>query len=411
MKARPIRIGAGLIGASVLVLLALAGSASASSTRYLVADQYPAEVKGSMAEVVSQESLQTNIPITCSNSSIQASLNSPTDEPALESAFTGCKGQASGSSVELLVKTNGCKFVLHPATINGEGGVNGTVDIGPSGCGPISISGVGCSQQIPAQNNVGSASYEALGSGKTAYVNIRMTLTGLKYTSSGIFCGTKEGTNGSFTGGWRASGFDPEGVQIGIHMDERRPDGVYLAGKEGEAGNLPRLEAERFPVLLNGEQTGGKFALATKGGTLKCPSATLAGSASSASGTIAGTPAFGSCTLASIYGSIAETVSVNGCTYGYSVAGGPSYTGQLTLSCPSGNSLVAKGPGCTVTIPAQTLGSVTYGSTGSGPYRAVTESVSGKNIQSSSTGFFCSATGSDEAGTFAESGTIRGSTE
>jgi hypothetical protein len=399
MELRTTRTVVAVLAASLLVVLALASTALASSTRYLVPSAYPATLVG---ENHNSMYLKTNIPIHCQSSSFSTKLNSPTDEVGIAPSFpfSSCEAQMLQSWVTVTVSMNSCKFILQP---------NGTVDIGPAGCGPIKIFGQACEQLIPAQSNVGSAQRYAVSGGKVA---VDLELSGLQYTSSGWACGPSGSySNGFLSGTWNIGAKGPAGEALGIQVSERLPDGVYLTGTAGQSGNLPRLEAERFPVLLDGESGASTYVVKTKAGTLKCSAASFAGSAASSTDTIAGTPSFAGCKLATVYGDIGMTASVNGCSYEYSVAGSGPYSGQMTLNCPSGKSLELKGGGCSVTLPAQTLGSVAYGATGSGPYRAVTTSVSGSTIKSSSTGFLCNATGAAEGGTFSESGVIRGSTE
>jgi hypothetical protein len=400
MKLQTIRVVSGVLGASLLLVLALAGTASASS-QYLVPNAYPANVIGQNDGSVSLGT--TSASFSCTEAAFQSEVKSPTEEIGIKPVFKGCKGKNAGGTFDVAINMNSCKFILDPG--------DGTLDIGPSGCGSMTVTAPGCSQQFPAQTDVGSVGYATQGSGSTQTVTLSLALTGLDYSSSGAQCGTLSGTNGTLSGSWTLRAYNSAGDPVGIRAADRLPDGIFLTGSEGQAGNPPRLDAERFPVLLNGEQSGaGKTVIATKAGTITCATASFAGSAASATSTFTGTPSFSGCVLKSNWGTISVTATVNGCTYQYTVAGGPAYSGQLNLICPAGKSVEMKGTLCSVTLPAQTLGTVTYGATGSGPYRAITESVSGKAVKSTGTGFYCNVEGSVEGGTFTRSGTISGST-
>jgi hypothetical protein len=400
---RTIRSLLAIAGASLLLILAMTSSALASSTRYLVPGAYPATLVGESSEAAGINAGKPN-PITCKSSTVSGVVNSPTDLIAVTPGFSGCEMKVLGTWRPATVSSSGCAFLLHPGTEDAEGHVTGTVDIGPTGCGPITAVAQNCEKSFGAQSNVGTASYSAAGSG---VVDVAISLQNLSYASQGSFCAGESGTGGTISASWHLRAKSSGGNPVSLGLSETLPDGIYLTGSAGSA----RLEAERYPVNLRGEQSStSSFMVKSKGGTLRCSTASFSGTVASSVSTISASPSFGGCVLQTIYGAINVSVSTNGCSYQYTIAGGPSYSGQLSLSCPSGSSLEAKGNGCVLTVSGQPLGSVTYGATGSGPYRAITETVSGSSIKSSATGAFCSASGAFEGGTFAESGVIRGST-
>jgi hypothetical protein len=138
------------------------------------------------------------------------------------------------------------------------------------------------------------------------------------------------------------------------------------------------------PTLVSG-MSSGFSKITTDPGSVSCLSTTFSGNLSTAtSATMTVTPNYGSCTLATIFGNISVTVDFKGCDYHFNASG------HLEIRCPFGNPIVISGPGCTITIPAQTLSNaVSYGNTGAGSSREIDFTFGITGLKYSYSGFTC----------------------
>jgi hypothetical protein len=109
-------------------------------------------------------------------------------------------------------------------------------------------------------------------------------------------------------------------------------------------------------------------------------------------------------TLHTIFGPISPTANMNGCSLEVNA------NGPMHLSCPAGKSFVISGPGCTITIPAQTFSNAaSYTNTGSGSSRDIDMTTKVSGLQYSYTGFTCGSGSSTTNGTWTGTTTLRGS--
>jgi hypothetical protein len=372
----------------VLALLAIPAFASASTGGF-VSETYPVTYQ---ATNTGTHTFSTTVPIECTSSTFQAEAEKASETLTAAPSYGGCAYGKNSVSVNM----NGCSLTFG---VN-ETGSQGTMSIGPAGCGPIKITGLGCEQKIGSQSNLSGVTYSNSGSGSSEKVNITANVS-VAYTSTGFGCGNGSGS-GTYSGSWEVSGKSKYGSAVGVHTTGSLPVPIYLNG-EGES---PHLDAEQFPVTLTSVQDPShKDTFTTGAGILDCTQGTLSGSASAATSTIELTPSYSGCVLRTIFGNISVTIATNGCKYTYGIEGSSSFHGTAQLVCPEGKSLVASGPGCAVTWPAQELGSVTYPIAAGGAIEFV---VSGSKMKYSYKGFTCGSA-SGESGSFSQDRILRGS--
>lgn len=341
-----VRIRGFILAAFTMVALA-AVPAAASASVGLVADEYPATLHGNGTTKLAIGVAGASTLCNPSNVSFEATLSKPSSSVSTSSVQTGpCE---SGS-----FEMKGCQFELKP--------VDGSVSIGPPGCGPVRFVPQGCFGQvfsIPAQGGL-AATYTNAGSGSGASVTLHITANGVEYTTSGGLCvkaGTYKGV--SIDGTLQVTATNAGKSAIGTRAVTH---GLYPAG--GAGGGEPRLEATKYPADLSGERyehdgfAGIIKLLDTGSQKATCTVAEYDG------GELSG-PALNEFSLNATYsgckiGSTNVSVSMNSCHYVYSsltydVEG--RYDSAAKIACNAGDAIkIAQGSACTVKIPAQTLG-------------------------------------------------------
>jgi len=125
--------------------------------------------------------------------------------------------------LEVIMNLNGCRYEFYPGGLNaGFDRQDGTVDIGPPGCGPIKVVAAGCVLSIPSQaqhlNGGSRASFYNEGSGTNREIRIAaLSFKDLEYKQEGIGCG-KQGANadGEFAGNWKLSATNKQSERLGL---------------------------------------------------------------------------------------------------------------------------------------------------------------------------------------------------
>lgn len=278
-----------------------------------------------------------------------------------------------------------CGLTLRPGVETSPGKFAGTVDIGPTGCGPIRIKvsgGAGCERTVSAQNGV-VATFENVGSGKTAEVKLVLNTT-LKST----LCGSP--SNEAIEGEWLLAG-SQAGSQVGVRA--AAAPGLYMGGAESsEKAKQPKFEAETYPAVLLGSSLETQV-METSYGEAECEQVSLGGVISSAGPGLTFQPSFSKCAVLGFNAS----VKTNGCNYLYYVANaGPPYTGAVALDCPAGKELeyIAVGGLCTIKVPTQILGLAKFTTVGSGKARYVkAEAAGGVTLKLNGASGFCQGAG------------------
>jgi hypothetical protein len=186
---------------------------------------------------------------------------------------------------------------------------------------------------------------------------------------------------------------------------------LALTGLVASAASAASFHAEKSPSTITGSQTA-THTLTTDYGLVACTTATFYGETSGLTTTQQTiTPTYSSCTLATIFGSIAVTVNLNGCDYLFTA------NGEAHINCPAGANVVLSSPGCTLTFPPQTIeNAVQYTSAGAGTTRDLIAHMTVKNgagnngLDYSYSGFGCGSGSGTTNGTYIGNTTLTGST-
>lgn len=375
------------LGAGTLLALALTlclGVASASATGF-AADQYPVEYRATGSGYFSLTT-QGGTSL-CSGPEFSAESSGETADLTAGTI----KDSSCQFGVSAPLKMNGCTLSYHVGSQATKNSWNGTFDIGPPGCGPITVNNAYCQKSIPAQTGL-AATFTNVGSGSTASISIELEGTGIEYTNQAGGWACNKGTyeDGSLSGTYKVIGVDSEGNQIG----------AFVAG----AGHVPMFEAESYTASVAGSQVEQNV-LSTVAGKAQCTGAAFDGQLAEASTDLTLGASYSGC---SAFGFVNATVKMNSCEYVVdALNAGPPYVGGFSVDCATpGDSIKVSVPsiGCTVTVPDQSgLEAVSLANEGSGSARQVTADldVSGLTYTASST---CPG----PAGTFSD-GTYTGS--
>lgn len=343
-----------------------------------------------------------HINIASSSATQQIAFNGPTYEcsgPIVEGSAEGqqvsggdyASSSLSSSSigkpncVSSSMNWNGCQLTFHAPT---GGTVQGTVDIGPPGCGPVVFKQGSCERTISAQSGIG-ATYESAGTGTGRTVKVAILTSTLKYTN-GEGCGTK----GSFSNGaWSAKltlgATDSNGKAVGLRVAVL-PVGVYVAGAQ------PRFEAEEYSTDLVG-QISKEHIFTLKEGvgsfSLNCGSASLNSALASASTSLDVGAGYTSCAK---FLSQPVKVNMNSCSYLFQVVSASPYSGTAKVGCTVPGDAIEfvvapEKPLCIYQLPAQTLGTATYTTVDSLNERRISAEVTGTGLTYNRTynGFVC----------------------
>lgn len=373
----------GALAAVMLLALTSAGAASASA----LVSESPGST--TVTGTATQVNWLGGVPMECTSG---GSLTG-----TLSGAQTGVGTAWSSMSCDTGTVTPGtCGLTLRPGTETSAGKFAGTVEVGPTGCGPIRIKvngGAGCERTVGAQTGV-AATFENIGSGKTATVKLTLNTT-LKATS----CGSP--STEAIEGEWSLAG-SQGGSQVGVRAAAASV-GFFMGGAESsEKSKQPKFEAESYSAGLLGSSLEWQV-METSFGEAECEQVELGGVISSAGPGLTFQPSFSKCSVLGFNAS----VKTNGCNYLYYVANsGPPYTGAVALDCPAGKELeyIAVGGLCTIKVPTQILGLAKFTTVGSGASRYVrAEASGGVTLNLNGGGGFCKGAG--------EGGGLYGSTK
>ena len=322
---------------------------------------------------------------TCSEASFTGALGSERS-----TSFTPSSQYIGECGYGEALQMNGCSMTYKPGVETAPGVYGGTIDIGPSNCGPMTIKKWGAAwcasyaYSVYPKSDI-PAEFVNLESGGSKTVKVRIHATGLKVEapppSKG--CGSS-GENGSYEGSWVMSP-----ASGNLYVDGA--SGFFLAGEaSAEPAKQPRFEGERSPQAVRGQEDASVLPKFTAGKlTTTCKQAEFEGTLSGAAKALGLSASYDECKS----GTIPAVVRMNTCSYTLNALNvGPPYAGSLDVACTKvGDAIevrtyasVAKmeedKPICIASIGAQTgLGNIGLANLGSGSSRAVdvTPSLSG----------------------------------
>ncbi len=381
-----------LVALAAGVLLALPAGALASGG--FAADQYPASVKASGGQfkiTVGKTSRTCSVPV------LDATLKAPVHSLTVTQTE---KGACTGGTVDM----NGCQLILNPSTKS--------ADIGPPGCGPVSISGGTCTSIMFFPQTGLSTTYTGaqIAEGIVGAEGLEVSGT-VNVTSLTSFCFGSE--TGTLTANWGLATTN-EAKEANNLLSSRDfvPIGISLTNEKH-----PRTRAQVFPVnvaAVHGnpvDQVVMPIEIPLNSTKLKvwCPEANLSAgeltketeSVFSLSGTYGGyNPGSSDCKASG--GPTKATVKMNSCRYDLPEIEqtGSSYTvkGAAIACTKEGDAISAvTNAGCNLYIPPQPL-QATLTSGGFGFAADVPLDVGTNSLKYTSSGAFCKLGGVKESG-------------
>jgi len=362
----------GLTVLMTLAITAIAGAASASAgTAGFVADTYPVVANGNN---VSTGVLTTNQgEATCKAQNFASTVSNAGEALTAPVNGTTCSWWGTNRPVAM----NGCKYIFHPGTETEPGVFKGTYDIGPAGCGPITVEASnGCTLSISSQNGL-NATYVNSGSGSSRIVTIQAD-TDFIYTASGGFCGKGSTEGGHYKSSWQVAG-QVGANQVGIKAAKQ--NGLYMTGAQS-------IAAEGYADHIVSQASA--LSLETQFGEVGCTSSILRGELAAATATLPLAAELSGCNALGFKG----TATMNSCHFVVNVSNtGSPYKGTVDIACTSpGDSIrfAANGGLCTVSVPAQSgLEGLSLATTGSGSDRRVVGTANLKGVQHHGDAGFC----------------------
>jgi len=248
------------------------------------------------------------------------------------------------------LKTNGCHLIFRPGNEIKAGVFGGTFEIGPAGCGPMSIEYLGGCKELFKSKAGLSAEYTNSGSGTGASVTVKLKATGLDTTGSN--CGGG-GTSANYNGTYVLTS------ALGVHVSEVK---FFVDGEESkEESKKPKFNAGVYPSTIDASLIA-PMEIKTPEGIVKCSSASLLSPMSTSTNTV---DFKGTLTCDYAFGS-SSTTKVNGCYFRFQVltsSGG--YGGKSSIVCNNPGEAIEVSPlffgspVCTISFPAQEIDSTT----------------------------------------------------
>lgn len=317
------------VTAIVLVATVSSGIASASAS-YFAPGAYPAVLTGSGTG--QQIWLSGGRSFSCAKMPFASELSEPsgTLSPTFE-AESACSGYSSETTAALALHS--CKFIFHPGSESSPGNYGGTMDIGPTGCGSMTLTGPQCTRSFAAQTGL-PVTFHNEGTGSKAMTTISVSAP-VTYTitkGSPSFCGS--GTeHATYLNSWQVSA-TKDGENVDFSVTEHPPVGIFIERKEGTER---RVEAERYPATLTASQEpGNEYKLTFGEGfrPMSCESGTLQGTVSSASKRLELNPILQGCQTQLASTKYPTSVLLHSCNLSLNVLNvGPPYAASLDLGC------------------------------------------------------------------------------
>lgn len=146
---------------------------------------------------------------------------------------------------------------------------------------------------------------------------------------------------------------------------------VAMSAMTASLASADAITAESYPATVTKAHDAAFAAdtFSTTAGGWKCPDATYHGTLKEASTTLTLTPNFNGPKDTCTFGTFPTIIDTNGCDFLTHIGSGASTTVTATLICPAGKDITVTTnqntagtltPKCTIHIPPQTLGGITY---------------------------------------------------
>ncbi len=365
--------------ATALALALTAATAGSASAAGIVADASPAMIEGKPSQLILMGEFGES---ACSAGSPLSKTISTPVEALVTTAGNAKSCEKAGNELH----TNGCGITLHPGAEKSPGVFSGTFDIGPVGCGPMTVAFglyVSCNVQIGAQTGL-PATFENIGSGSTADVRVKAeAVNTLKYTTVSGNCrslGTFNG--GTYTTTWLLEATSVTGASTGLHVDGKYQKGIYTT-----AGGFT---ADAYPAPFAGNQNAGEQHVAQLMGLpFSCGTAQFSGTLTGLSTQLTANATYSSCKWSEYY----ALVKMNSCSYTFHTTNG------MGVSCKKAGEKIEitaylfanyTYPLCTASIAAQSgHKEVKYTNVGSGTGRGIDLDMNVSGLEYSTQGPYC----------------------
>lgn len=325
------------LGIALALALSIGASCRAASApaSYLTAATYPATIEGvPFGEGSSQRIiLPANRSFNCSGFEFGSELTGPTDtlSPEYWPASASCQAYTGEGSSTLSL--NKCGVAFHPDAETSPGNYSGTMEIGPTECGSITLKGESCKRSFAPQTIPATFHNEGSGASASTIISVYGSIAYTVTEGPAWFCGWTGTQYGIYEGAWQASALGESGNPVAVSVADHPAVGLFITG---EAGNEPRVEGEYYPAAVDADQNpADKYKLSLPGNRfLSCEEASLGGTLSESATQLGLTPTFQGCTMTIFGNPYPTTASVNGCHYGLNVLdAGPPYSGSLDIVC------------------------------------------------------------------------------
>lgn len=166
-----------IVGLAIIAACALgAVAASSASATKFKCTSYPCMV---LAPVTGGSFVVEGTEVKCTGGEFSSgTLTADSESLLVTPIYSSCK---AFGFVGATVNMNGCNYEFH---------TNGTVDIEPSGCGPIKITASTCETQVKSQTGLGTVAYDNTEEAGAMVVKVLAKVTGIDATTtkSGIGC-------------------------------------------------------------------------------------------------------------------------------------------------------------------------------------------------------------------------------
>ena len=307
------RLGLGVVMA--LALSGIAGTGSASAAQFAVQGAYP-DVVGSMSAEEVTLTAVGGIVFGCESTGFLTGISKPSSSLTASPSFNNCTWKIGGVTHKQTFSMNGCSFELKPGAETEAGRFDGTVDVGPPGCGSITLNDEFCQRSYPAQKGL-SAEYVI--QGKTVEASLDGVLSGT-YKGSPANCASSTALN----------------VRVDWTLETTSGSPLTLLWRNGVFTEGGQIKAETYPAFLDGGQDAADQHVLTLVGNrqLTCQDVALEGQLASASSSFALTPAYANCIVTVGATKLPAMVDVLGCSYQIAVAG------TFGVSCPGESNLI-----------------------------------------------------------------------
>lgn len=306
----------GIAAVMAMALTAMAGAGTASASGF-VANQDPffANLTGTAGE--------SGIVFSYGNSTTCTGLNFQGEMEKASSSYTSATVSEGKCTPSL--QMNGCKFIFHTGSEYALGAFNGTIDIGPPGCGPITTSIAGSKVSIHASTGL-VAKYVNLGAGNTATVKVSVSGGPLKYKIGKPFGNEELKENGKLDGSWTIKA-DRWGQQVGLAVQPWIPVAIGLGTKEGQTA----FASDTYPVGVRTASSSTAVAelkTPSLSITTKCPGVLYESGMTEATSELAVDATYSGCKT----GVFPSKLLMHDCQYEFELTSASGGTNQLSCS-------------------------------------------------------------------------------